>query len=233
MIKRLNLAILTIVIFSAALIGLNGCSDSTVTATQGDNVTFGYSSTPDTVDHIGILVLDTVKILLKDIKLNVASTSDSTNFKTGPFVLNLNLNSPAVVNGIGSAHIPPGTYDKVQFEVHKLNSNETVPDPEFNDGSNTYSVIAKGSYNGIRFVFKSDKSAKQKLNFPNALVVTTTSTNITLRISPYIWFIDQNTSLYLDPNDPNNHNAIDDNIKDNIKANFKAFKDDDKNGIPD
>src|SRR5205085_6573219 len=123
--------------------------------------------------------------------------------------------------------------DKVQFEVHKLNSNETVPDPEFNDGSNTNSVIAKGSYNGIRFVFKSDKSAKQKLNFPNALVVTTTSTNITLRISPYIWFIDQNTSLYLDPNDPNNHNAIDDNIKDNIKANFKAFKDDDKNGIPD
>ena len=37
----------------------------------------------------------------------------------------------------------------------------------------------------------------------------------------------------MDPFDPANMNDIDNNIKDNIKLNFKAFKDDDKNGIPD
>lgn len=232
MFKRLYTPIIAIIAFIAVIFYLNGCSDKINTPSQADNVSFSYMAKSDTVDHVGILVLDTVKLLLKDIKLNVSSSSDSTNFKTGPYVIYLDLMS-SLVTTVGSAYIPPGTYDKVQFEVHKLNTNEVVPDPEFNDGNNTYSVIAKGSYNGIRFVFKSDQSAKQKLNFPNSLIVTTTMSNITLSVQPYIWFIDTNTSLYLDPNDPNNHNTIDNNIKDNIKANFKAFKDDDKNGLPD
>lgn len=218
------LAAFLVIIFS-----FSSCSDS-VTPTQQDNLSFSYVGSADTVDNTGILVIDTVKILLKDIKLNVANSSDSTNFKTGPYVLNLNFNS--VVNTIGSAYIPVGTYDKVQFEVHKLNTNETVPDPEFIDSVNSYSVVVKGSYNGIRFVYKSDKSAKQKLTMPNGLVVTSTMSNITLGVFPYIWFIDSN-NLYMDPNDPNNRSTIDNNIKDNFKNNFKAFKDNDKNGIPD
>ena len=216
-------------VFIAAALFFSSCSENTVT-TQQDNLEFSYITSSDTADNIGNLVLDTVKILLKDIKLNVANSSDSTNFKTGPYVLYLNFNTG--VNTIGSGYIPVGTYDKIQFEVHKLNTNEIVPDPEFNDGTNTYSVIAKGTYNGVRFVFKSDKSAKQKLNFPNSLVVTETKSNITLHIMPYVWFIDSNNQ-YMDPNNPLNHNTIDDNIKNNIKENFKAFKDNDKNGIPD
>jgi hypothetical protein len=215
--------------FFSLLLIFASCSDNSVT-TQTDNLSFSYAGTSDTVDNAGILVLDTVKILLKDIKLNVAHTNDSTNFKTGPYVLNLNFNS--LVTTIGSAYIPVGTYDKVKFEVHKLETNEPVPDPEFRDSVDTYSVVVKGTYNGVRFVFKSDKSAKQQLAFPNSLVVTSTSSNITLKIYPYLWFIDSN-NMYIDPSDPANHNTIDNNIKDNIKGNFKAFKDNDKNGIPD
>ncbi len=229
MFKRFYPAFIAIIMF-ASIFYINGCKDNALTSTQ-ENVTFGYISSSDTADHVGNLVLDTVKILLKDIKLN--GSGNDANFKTGPFVLNLSLPSLGVVNPVGSAYIVPGTYDKIKFEVHKLNSNETVPDPEFIDGNNSYSVVAKGTFNGNRFIFKSDKSANQILNFPNALVVSTTTTNVSLRIQPYIWFIDQNTGLYLDPNDSTAHNTIDNNIKDNIKGNFKAFKDDDKNGIPD
>jgi hypothetical protein len=50
-------------------------------------------------------------------------------------------------------------------------------------------------------------------------------------VKPYIWFI--KNGLYLDPRDTANSNDIDNNIKDNINNNFKAFKDDDKNGLPD
>jgi hypothetical protein len=50
-------------------------------------------------------------------------------------------------------------------------------------------------------------------------------------VRPYIWFI--KNDVYLDPRDPANSNDIDNNIKDNIKNNFKAFKDNDRNGIPD
>jgi len=39
------------------------------------------------------------------------------------------------------------------------------------------------------------------------------------------------SSVYLFPGDPSND--IDYNIKDNFKKNFKAFKDNDKNGLPD
>jgi hypothetical protein len=148
-------------------------------------------------------------------------------------VLYLDLNQVAGTNFIGSNLIPVGTYDKLNFEVHKLNDNETPPDPEFVDSLGRYSVVVKGSYNGLRFVYKSDKSAKQKLTFPNSLVVTETSTNVTLRILPYLWFLNEATNEYMDPNDPASRSEIDKNIKENIKANFKAFKDTDKNGQPD
>ena len=210
-----------------------GCSNDTVTP-QGDNIQFSYYQSADTTaDNVGILTLDTVKILLKDIKLNVATSNDSSNSKVGPFVLFLNLANIAGVNLIGSNLIPVGTYDKIKFEVHKLGDTETPPDPEFLDSLGRYSVVVKGSYNTFRFVFKSDVSSKQKLDFPNALVVTETSTNVTIKVQPYLWFINEATNLYMDPNVAGNRGEIEKNIKENIKANFKAFKDGDKNGIPD
>src|SRR5258706_3738460 len=230
MFKILFIKITNLLALFAIIFYFNSCKDNAVT-TQTDNLDLSYNSTTDTVDTPGILVLDTVKVLIKDIKLNGSGQSDSSNFKTGPFVMNLNFQIS--VTGITSAFVPVGTYDKIIFDVHKLNTNETVPDPEFIDSVNSYSVVAKGSFNGTRFVFKSDKSAHQKITFPGSLVVQATGkSNITLQISPYIWLKDANL-LCLDPNDPNNHSTIDNNIKDNINGNFKAFKDDDKNGLPD
>ena len=117
---------------------------------------------------------------------------------------------------------------KIKFEIHKPNNNDPIPDPEFRDAQGNYSVIAKGSYNGVPFIYKSKKSAHQILSFPNNLVITESAkTNVTLKVNPYTWFI--SNGVYLDPTDTANENDIDNNIKDS----FKAFKDDDKNGIPD
>jgi hypothetical protein len=219
-------------LFAALIItGINGCGDNTVTP-QTDNVDFSSMSTGDTIgDNIGILVLDTVKVLLKDIKLNVANnTHDSTNFKVGPYVLYLNMSSS--VNVMSTAYIPAGTYDKVAFKIHKLEDNEAIPDPDFFDANGRYSVVVKGRYSGVEFVFKSSKSAHQKLSFQGNLVVSISGkSNITLQIKPYIWFI--KNGLYLDPTVPGNQNDIDNNIKDNINNNFKIFVDNDRNGIPD
>jgi len=224
---KINVLIL-IALISAA--GLYGCSDSS-TSPQIDNLSFSVMSSADSAgDSQNILVLDTVKILIKDIKLNVANNNqDSTNFKVGPFVLFLNLTSS--INNISSALIPAGDYDKVKFEIHKLNDNETIPDPDFADDNGRYSVIVKGSYLENRFVYKSTKSAHQILQFPKNLPVTSILTNITLVVKPYIWFIKD--GAYLDPREPANSNDIDNNIKDNIKNNLKAFQDRDRNGIPD
>ncbi len=93
-------------------------------------------------------------------------------------------------------------------------------------------MVVKGSYQGFSFIYKSGKSAHQKLSFPNSLIITSSGkSNITLHVKPYIWFTEN--GVYLDPRIPANANKIDNNIKDNINNNFKAFKDNDRNGIPD
>jgi hypothetical protein len=211
---------------------LYSCNDSSVTPAPVDNFSFSSMSSTDSAgDSQNILILDTVKILIKDIKLNISNNNqDSTNFKTGPFVLFLNLSSE--INQISSAIIPEGNYDKVKFEIHKLNDNEEIPDPEFSDANGRYSVIVKGRYLGNNFVYRSSKSAHQILNFPvNVSVSSASKSNLTLVVKPYIWFI--NNDVYLDPTIAANSNDIDNNIKNNFKNCLKAFKDDDRNGLPD
>lgn len=228
--KNKLIAIIISAIFSIAV--FNGCGDSSVTTNQTDNLSFSGVSSVDSVgDTQNILILDTVKILLKNIKVKVANNNeDSSNFKVGPFVLFLNLNSN--VNVISSAIIPAGNYRKIKFEIHKLEDAEAIPDPEFADANGRYSVIVKGTYLGVYFVYKSSKSAHQTLQFPRDMSITASDlANITLIVKPYIWFIKDNA--YMNPMDPANMNDIDNNIKDNIKNNFKAFKDNDRNGIPD
>lgn len=227
---KISMLILTIVLLVS---GFYGCDDdSNITTPPANNLSLSVMSSADSLgDAQGTLVLDTVKILVKDIKLNVANNNqDSTNFKVGPFVLFLNLSSS--VNEISSEIIPVGSYNKIKFEVHKLNNNEPVPDPEFADSNGQYSVVVKGRYLGNYFVYKSSKSAHQILTLPDTIETSDARlSNITMVVKPYIWFIENN--LYLDPRIPANSNDIDNNIKDNVNNNFKAFKDNDKNGIQD
>jgi hypothetical protein len=222
-------ALLIALVFTSA--AFYSCGE-TVSTTEADNLSISGVSSQDSIgDSQNILVLDTVKILIKDIKVKVANTTeDEKNFKVGPFVLFLNLTSD--FNVISTAIIPAGNYRKVKFEIHKLEDLEAIPDPEFVDANGRYSVIVKGTYLGVYFVYKSTKSAHQILQLPADMPISVGPVNnITLTVRPYIWFIKDNA--YLNPSDPANSNDIDNNIKDNIKNNFKAFKDNDKNGLPD
>lgn len=215
-----------------SLAGFYGCNDSSTNSAQTDNLSFGSMSSLDSIgDSQNILILDTVKILIKDIKLNVANNNgDSTNFKVGPFVIFLDMRP--TFRTISTSLIMPGEYNKIIFEIHKLADIEEIPDPEFADANGRYSVIVKGWYLGNYFVYKSTKSAHQILQFPKTLPISLSYyTNITLIVKPYIWFI--KNGGWLNPMDPANSNDIDNNIKDNINHNFKAFKDNDKNGTPD
>lgn len=227
--NKISLLIIALLISAG---GFYGCNESSTIIPPSDNLSFSGTGSLDTAgDAPSILILDTVKILIKDIKLKLGNSSDdSTDFKVGPFVLFLNLSSN--VNIISSALIPAGEYRKIKFEIHKLNDNETPPDPEFADAGGRYSVIVKGWYLGNYFIYKSTKSAHQMIQFPIPVPLSTASrSNITLLVKPYIWFIKGGN--WLNPTDPANRNDIDNNIKDNIKNNFKAFRDNDRNGIPD
>ena len=228
-IKNKVTAIIAIIAITATMTFVSGCSDSTTTPMDNaDLSTYGTNATTDFI--LDSLKIDTVKIYIKDIKLNVASSNDSSNFKTGPFVFFLNLSSN--VNLMTTAQVPEGSYDKIKFEIHKIENGETPLDPEFVDANGRYSTIVKGYYNNTYFVYKSSVSAHQKLNFPTSISYSaSTKTNITLRAEPYKWFF-KNGNL-LNPTLPANVNDIDNNIKNNVNDNIKAYKDNDRNGIPD
>ena len=127
---------------------------------------------------------------------------------------------------------PEGNYNKIRFEVHKPDTNEVLTDPEFSDTSGRFSLIAKGSFNGNRFIYKSKYSAWKILQFVNQVSISGSgTTNITLLIKPYIWFL--NNGDFVDPREPGNSVIIDNNIKNNFNNGFSAFTDNDRNGIPD
>lgn len=227
--KRSFKGIIAILLLIGTFAFVSGCTESTTT-TPFDNADLSSYSTNAITDLLDSLRLDTVKVYMKDIKLNVSSSNDSANFKTGPFVLFLNLGSN--VNLMTTTQVPEGSYDKIKFEIHKIEDTETPIDPEFVDANGRYSTIVKGYFNGSYFVFKSSASAHQKLNFPTSIYMSgTTKTNITLKAEPYKWFY--KNGVLLNPNDPANMNDISNNIKNNINDNIKAFRDNDRNGIPD
>ncbi len=124
------------------------------------------------------------------------------------------------------SNIPPGSYDRIRFEIHKLGDSETPPDPEFKEGNLRYSVIVKGLYNSVPFVYKSKKSAHQDLKLETPIVVTDNSTaNLTITVDPPDWFYKDN--VLMDPNDPANESDINNNIEHSFK---KSFRDDDHDG---
>ncbi len=90
-----------------------------------------------------------VKLLLRDIKIKHQSQVNDLQIKTGPMVVNLNLEGKTTE--FTASEIPAGTYNRVRFKIHKIEDSETPPDPEFKEGlesSKRYSIIVKGLLNG-------------------------------------------------------------------------------------
>lgn len=211
---------------------LNGCSnDTSVTGNDSfteDNLIINVKNDDNVFDNNNIII-DEAKALISKIELENEPSGQNEIVISKLFVINLN--STEAVNQLASTKIPSGTYNKIKFNVHKPEDNETPPDPEFkegNSGNQRYSVIIKGRYNGSSFVFKSRKSANIALNFPDIINIQETMRNITLIINSSQWF--KNGNDILNPSDPQFEDAINENIKNSFK---RAFKDDDRNGLPD
>ena len=177
-----------------------------------------------------VIELDTIKILIRDIKIKSKSGSDTSSIKVGPFVVKLNLTGTTIDFAINN--IPTGSYDRIKFEIHKIEASETLSDPEFRGGTDAslrYSVIVKGKYNTVPFIYKSRKSAKQDLKLETPVTVDENGVaNLTITVDPFTWFA--NSVNTFDPTDPANENDIDNNIKESFK---KAFRDNNHDGKED
>jgi hypothetical protein len=237
----LDTAVITFLIMVAMLLtGIMGCNKADnpmQSSNSSGNLSLSSISDNNTTGNNpqNILVIHEAKVMIKDMKIEMeegnGGEGEDEDFKIGPFVIDLNLD--AKVNLITTSVLKAGNYEKVKFKIHKLSQNEVPPDPDFSDANGTYSVIVKGSYNGMDFIYKSKVTANQKLNLQKVLQITANrADNITFYASPILWFFDDNGNI-LDPTLEFNRHIIDDNIRDNIKNHIRIFVDDDHDGRPD
>lgn len=216
------------------LILLNGCGDSGVTnSVSGNsndkNVSISVKAVNTLDNSTDNIVIDEAKALIKEVEFELEGSGIEKEVNAGPFVINFNVMGGIQLAVLGK--VPPGVYNKIKFQIHKPEDNESIPDPEFREGSSgnqRYSFIIKGKYNGNAFVYKSRKTVNLVINFSTPINFQEASRNITILFNPDTWF--KNGSIIIDPRNSSFENVIDDNLKNSFR---EAFKDDDKNGSPD
>ncbi|RMF59682.1 MAG: hypothetical protein D6746_07915, partial [Bacteroidetes bacterium] len=169
----------------------------------------------------GAITIDEAKILLKTIKFTPLVESDSSReFKTG--MVAVTLNPDGLAHDVAVGAVPPNTYKRVTFKIHKPEDHETPPDPDFKEGTSgdqRFSVIVRGTKDGQPFTLKIRKSMDQRVELVPPLVITdsTTSVTVTLTTDLSSWFVDEDGRM-LDPLNPADHDDIADAVKDSFRA---------------
>ncbi|MFI5264176.1 MAG: hypothetical protein ACHQM6_06650 [Candidatus Kapaibacterium sp.] len=152
----------------------------------------------------------------------VIDRNDGT-LRVGPLVAEFNDSGEKILSEVT---IPSGTYDKVKFEIHKLNENDDpalLNDSLFGDFVNggRYTFIVEGiSYvNGVGypFDFKSSITANVSIDLnPPVLLDSTHHYDLRLVFDPKIVFSTPGTKP-LDPRDPDNQEAIEQMLRQSIR----------------
>lgn len=226
-------------VFILLLFTFIACSDSASPETTGTiNLSSKYSTAVLSKSSAAGVTITKATYILREIKFKTAKDSTEGIYKTTPLVLELNTSGN--VQNVGGLKVPFGTYNRLEFDIHRAEANDTTAmsseerakiRPFF--AGDKYSVIIEGIYNDgttqKNFVYKSKINMKQKIDLPQPLVVTENENtiNATMLISSYDWFKDNNTIL--DPTDSKNSSKIDNNIKSSIKA----VRDKNKDGAAD
>lgn len=168
-----------------------------------------------------------------------ADPGDNEDVEVGPFLIDLagaDFNG-TIQEGILQANVPAGTYEEVEFDIAPLTDDPAdlaaaEADPaglgEMMDAGLSIRITGTGSSGD--FTFESDLSEGQE--HPVLVTIGDSPTgvdNILLRIDSSTWFISEADGSCLDPQDPADHDAIEESIEGSIDID----EDDDLDGTPD
>lgn len=154
---------------------------------------------------------------------------DCENFTVGAQILALPLDGS--VETIVAADVKEGTYNRIEFKIHKLNSSDdegVIADrPDFEDAA----IRVAGTYNGNSFVYLWREDVEQKIRLEPPLVVNSdgASVNATLSVDVVSWFAAG--GVLVDPASANEGGSNKDLVKENIKDSFRGFRDHDHDGV--
>lgn len=176
-----------------------------------------------------VVIVTEAKALITDIQYERERDGLDQLHHTGPYVLNFAFDGS--LKEIFKGYVVRDIYTKAKFQVHKPEDNQSVPDPEFTEGTSSdkrYSFIIKGTYNGVPFVYKSKKSMNIVISLNKSSNINLKDQNMTIVFNRAGWF--KNGTTVLNPNDAGNADVIDNNIKNSFK---RAFVDNNKDGQAD
>lgn len=244
----------------AALLILAACGDGTGPTTGAQlSLTFatgasaGGAAAPSRftgpmavsfTDETNTLDITGVQVVLREIELErveVAECDDvepepegCEEFEIGPLLVNLPVDGSTSTD-IAIA-IPPGTYDEVEFEIHKV-SNDDPEDADFllaNPTMDGKSIVVVGTYNGVNFTYETDLNEDQEFDLVPNLVIGEDAppTNVTIRFDLSTWFVDGGGNLF-DPATALKGGVNEDLAENNIKNSIEAFEDEDEDGHED
>jgi len=199
-------------------------------------------SAPETfTDGTNTLVLDRVDLVLREIELQRSSASTDCaeshaedaceELEIGPVLLSLPLGVGGAARAF-SVTAAPGSYDKVEFEIHRPSSDDAAF-VQANPGFDGVSVHVSGSYNGASFDFVSDLNAEEELELTPPLVVTESGVaDLTLFVDLDSWFRAAGGGI-IDPATAGKGQPNEDMVKQNIQRALDAFEDDNHDGEND
>ena len=204
-------------------------------------VAFADVGTPETfTDGSNTLVINQVELVLREIELRRAGvTSECSNvsddcekLEVGPVLLDVPIGTTGAARTF-SVELAPGSYDKVEFELHKTSSSDDAgfiaAHPEIADAS----VRVTGTYNGVDFVYTGRFDSGQEFDLNPPLVANETGgTDLTLFLDLDKWFRDSSGAL-IDPATANAGQPNQGVVEQNIKSAVDAFEDENHDGRDD
>jgi hypothetical protein len=186
------------------------------------------------------MVITSVELVGRQIRLRRAGDdcdgsasgdgNECATFRLDPALLAVPLGDDATE--VFEADVPGGSYDRIQFQIHKPTGANDAAFIAANPGWSGVSVKVVGSFNGAPFTYSTDLTVVETIDFDEPLLIEEgTALSVTLHVDVTRWF--QVDGALVDPVALAGSQQLRSRIEQNIRASFRAFPDDDEDGLPE
>ncbi len=152
--------------------------------------------------------------------------------KVGPVLLDVPVGVAGAQQSL-SVSLDAGTYDKVEFQLHKPEGANDVTFLQANPTFDGVSIRVEGTWNGTPFTFTSNMTAEQELDLsPPLAVAQAGATDLTIFVDLNGWF-GNGTGGLVDPSTANPGQPNETVVRQNIQRSFHAFEDENHDGEDD
>jgi hypothetical protein len=239
----------------ALSLALAACSDSNtgtvsfaLTARQAaaPAASAAFSAGDSTVIVLGndSIIIRSAQLVLRKVELKrsdvascdaVAGNGDCEELETGASLVTLPLGSATIAQQVSLA-APAGTFNALEFEIHKPSSSEDAAFIAANPDFAAISIRVAGTYSqaGTRssFTFTSDVDQSEEASLvPPVTVQNGQGLTVTLRADISGWYLNAAKTALVDPASANQGGANESVVANNIQNSFKAFEDDNHDGL--